>query len=190
MLQRRTQARDTELLCVLVFPCCKVNSGSICHFLLLKYACWVFCSDILKSKNINFCAKFSFSLLIILFGLRYSMTSDSGGSHLIADYLASPMFDSLHTRTPRERSISLLARPASGPGRRISSGSGPSIISSCKVLWPIRREYYGTVSDQSQALTCDKNDSELQNQWSVKLSEPSQWRFLKPILSLIVKMFN
>ena len=69
-------------------------------------------------------------------GHRYSVTSgphgDSGG-FAIADYLASPMFDSLHTR-PRERSISLLARPASGPGRRLSSGSGPSIISSCKVL--------------------------------------------------------
>ncbi len=67
-------------------------------------------------------------------GHRYSVTSGDSGGFAIADYLASPMFDSLHTRTSRERSISLLARPASGPGRRLSSSSGPGIISSCKVL--------------------------------------------------------
>ena len=65
---------------------------------------------------------------------RYSVTSapDSGG-FAIANYLASPMFDSLHTNK-RERGISLLPRPGVGPGRRLSSGAGPSIISSCKVL--------------------------------------------------------
>ena len=65
---RQEQFKDTELLCVLVLPCCKVNtgsmqlrSGSICYFLFLKYAWSVFCSDLLKSENTNFVPTMSWS---------------------------------------------------------------------------------------------------------------------------------
>ena len=61
---------------------------------------------------------------------------------MISDYLNNPMFDVLHSKSPRDKSISLLSRPGTG-NRKYNNLSqrhqAPhhhplSIISTCKVL--------------------------------------------------------
>ena len=59
---------------------------------------------------------------------------------MISDYLNSPMFDSLHSKSSKDKSISLLSRPGPGPRRyqppNLGQKQSPhlSIISTCKVL--------------------------------------------------------
>ena len=61
---------------------------------------------------------------------------------MISNYLNSPMFDVLHSKSSKEKSISLLSRPSTGQrryqppvlGKRQPPNPGLSIVSTCKVL--------------------------------------------------------
>ena len=62
---------------------------------------------------------------------------------MISDYLNNPMFDSLHSKSPKDKSISLLSRPGAGnrkynhlmgSQRHQAPHQALSIISTCKVL--------------------------------------------------------
>ena len=60
---------------------------------------------------------------------------------MISDYLNSPMFDVLHAKSPKDKSISLLSRPGAGNRKynnlgyqRHQAHQPLSIISTCKVL--------------------------------------------------------
>ena len=71
---------------------------------------------------------------------KYSGSS-TATTPMISDYLNSPMFDVLHSKSPKDKSISLLSRPGAGARKfpNLSQrGQAPhqalSIISTCKVL--------------------------------------------------------
>ena len=53
---------------------------------------------------------------------------------MISDYLNSPMFDVLHSKSGKDKSISLLSRPSMGSKRYQPPHQALSIISTCKVL--------------------------------------------------------
>ena len=85
---------------------------------------------------------------------RSKYASDSY-TPMIADYLSNPMFDTLHNKH-RERSISLMARPLNGGGRRgnvsrHTSHVGPSFISTCKVLWSVISVLLSILTDLSHS---------------------------------------
>ena len=71
---------------------------------------------------------------------KYSGSS-TGSTPMISDYLNSPMFDVLHAKSPKDKSISLLSRPGAGNRKynnlgyqRHQAHQPLSIISTCKVL--------------------------------------------------------
>ena len=71
---------------------------------------------------------------------KYSGSS-SATTPMISDYLNSPMFDVLHSKSPKDKSFSLLSRPgaASRKYNNLGQRAGTphqalSIISTCKVL--------------------------------------------------------
>ena len=69
---------------------------------------------------------------------KYSGTT----TPMISNYLNSPMFDVLHSKSGKDKSISLLSRPTSGQrryqppilGQRHPPHPALSIVSTCKVL--------------------------------------------------------